>query len=52
MIGQVIYFRIGRDAVLRRMGWRDIGPREAAAITAIAKEKLAAMLAARKGAKS
>jgi len=23
MIGQVIYFRIGREAVLRRMGWRD-----------------------------
>ena len=25
LIGQVIYFRIGREAVLRRMGWREIG---------------------------
>ena len=27
MIGQVVYFRIGREAVMRRMGWNDIGPR-------------------------
>ena len=32
MIGQVVYFRIGRVAVLRRMGWTDIGPGEASAI--------------------
>lgn len=49
MIGQVIYFRIGREAVLRRMGWKDIGPKEAAAIVAVAKDNLAAVLAARKG---
>ena len=26
MIGQVIYFRIAREAVMRRMGWTAIGP--------------------------
>ena len=25
LIGQVVYFRIGREAVMRRMGWTDIG---------------------------
>jgi TetR/AcrR family transcriptional regulator, regulator of cefoperazone and chloramphenicol sensitivity len=49
MIGQVIYFRIGRVAVLRRMGWSDIGPKQAAAIVAVARDNLAAVLAARKG---
>jgi TetR/AcrR family transcriptional regulator, regulator of cefoperazone and chloramphenicol sensitivity len=51
MIGQVIYFRIGRIAVLRRMGWDDIGPKEAASVLAVAKSNLAAMLAAREGMK-
>jgi AcrR family transcriptional regulator len=51
LIGQVIYFRIGRVAVLRRMGWADIGPKEAAAIVSAAKDNLAAMLAASKGRK-
>ena len=32
LIGQIIYFRIARPAVLRRMEWADIGPAEAAAI--------------------
>jgi hypothetical protein len=49
MIGQVIYFRIGRTAVLRRMGWSDIGTQEASAIAAVARDNLAAMLASRKG---
>jgi AcrR family transcriptional regulator len=49
MIGQVIYFRIGRVAVLRRMGWQDIGPKQAAAIVAVARDNLAAVLAARRG---
>jgi len=49
MIGQVIYFRIGRAAVLKRMGWSDVGPNQAAAILAVARQNLAAMLAARKG---
>jgi AcrR family transcriptional regulator len=44
IIGQVVYFRIGRAAVLRRMGWRDIGTREASAIAAVAARNLAAIL--------
>ncbi|TKB19750.1 MAG: DUF1956 domain-containing protein [Mesorhizobium sp.] len=47
MIGQVIYFRIGREAVLRRMGWREIGDKEAAKVVAAATDNLRAMLAAR-----
>ncbi|RWM01010.1 CerR family C-terminal domain-containing protein [Mesorhizobium sp.] len=47
MIGQVIYFRIGREAVLRRMGWREIGDKEAAKVVAVATDNLRAMLAAR-----
>jgi TetR/AcrR family transcriptional regulator, regulator of cefoperazone and chloramphenicol sensitivity len=49
MIGQVVYFRIGREAVMRRMGWSEIGPREAAAVIAVTRDNLAAVLAARKG---
>ncbi|BCM16376.1 DUF1956 domain-containing protein [Mesorhizobium sp. J8] len=47
MIGQVIYFRIGREAVLRRMGWREIGNEEAAKMVAATTDNLRAMLAAR-----
>jgi AcrR family transcriptional regulator len=32
LIGQVLYFRVARPAVLRRMEWAAIGPKEAAAI--------------------
>jgi AcrR family transcriptional regulator len=52
LIGQVVYFRIGREAVLRRMGWTDIGSKEARAVAAVATDNLAAILAARKGRKS
>lgn len=51
MIGQVVYFRIARAAVVRRMGWPDIGPAEAAKVIAIAKENVAAIIAARKAGK-
>ncbi|AZO26769.1 MULTISPECIES: DUF1956 domain-containing protein [Mesorhizobium] len=47
VIGQVIYFRIGREAVMRRMGWREIGDKEAAKVVAVATDNLRAMLAAR-----
>jgi len=47
IIGQVIYFRIGREAVMRRMGWREIGDKEAAKVMAVAADNLRAMLAAR-----
>ncbi|MEQ8449499.1 MAG: CerR family C-terminal domain-containing protein [Nitratireductor sp.] len=46
LIGQVVYFRIGREAVMRRMGWAEIGPNEAAAISAIARGNLDAIFAA------
>ncbi len=49
MIGQVVYFRIAREAVLRRMAWTDIGPEQAKTIASIAVDNLAAILAARKG---
>ncbi|HTR12723.1 MAG TPA: CerR family C-terminal domain-containing protein [Roseiarcus sp.] len=35
MIAQIIYFRLARPAVLRRMGWRDIGAAQSAAIKRI-----------------
>ncbi|UVK39577.1 CerR family C-terminal domain-containing protein [Mesorhizobium sp. AR10] len=52
LIGQVIYFRIGREAVMRRMGWREIGDAEAAKVVAVVEGNLTAILAARKGSKS
>lgn len=48
MIGQVIYFRIGREAVLRRMGWKEFDSREVTAVTSAIKDNLAAILAAKK----
>jgi AcrR family transcriptional regulator len=51
LIGQVVYFRIGREAVLRRMGWSDIGAAEAGAIVGIARSNLDAILAARRDSK-
>jgi AcrR family transcriptional regulator len=47
LIGQVIYFRIGREAVMRRMGWREIGDAEAAKVVAAVTGNLGAILAAR-----
>lgn len=52
MIGQVIYFRIGREAVMRRMGWSEIGPKEADSVASVAVDNLAAVLAARRRARS
>ncbi len=47
LIGQVIYFRIGREAVMRRMGWREIGNAEAAKVVTAVTGNLGAILAAR-----
>jgi len=47
MIGQVLYFRIGREPVMRRMGWDDIGEAEAAKVAALAVDNLDAILTAR-----
>jgi AcrR family transcriptional regulator len=52
LIGQVVYFRVGREAVMRRMGWRDIGGAEAARIAAAVTDNLGAILAARKDRRS
>ncbi|GLS31664.1 TetR family transcriptional regulator [Mesorhizobium albiziae] len=49
LIGQVVYFRIGREAVRRRMGWTEIGPRQADAIIDVARSNLLAILEGRKG---
>jgi len=46
LIGQVVYFRIGRIPVMRRMGWTEIGEREAGAIVDAVGFNLAAILAA------
>jgi len=47
LIGQTVYFRIAREAVLRRMGWRRIGPAEAGLITGAVLDNALAALAAR-----
>ena len=49
LIGQVVYFRIGREAVLRRMGWSGIGPAQAVQVAAVAANNLGAILDVRKG---
>ncbi|HEV7324450.1 MAG TPA: CerR family C-terminal domain-containing protein [Bosea sp. (in: a-proteobacteria)] len=47
-VGQLIYFRIARPAVTRRMGWDGIGPDEARAISeAIRRSVRASILACR-----
>jgi TetR/AcrR family transcriptional regulator, regulator of cefoperazone and chloramphenicol sensitivity len=44
LVGQLIYFRLARPAVLRRMDWRDIGPAEGAAIKRLVIGNLDAVL--------
>ena len=48
LIGQIVYFRIGREAVRRRMDWDSIGPEEAQAIVKVAQANIRAIVAARK----
>ena len=52
MIGQVIYFRIAREAVMRRMGWIGIGPQEAGMVVDVVSANLDAVLAARRKGKA
>ncbi len=49
LIGQVVYFRIGREPVMRRMGWRAMGEAEAGKVAVVVIGNLNAMLAARTG---
>ncbi len=44
LIAQIVYFRLARPAVLRRMGWGDIGPSEASAIKRVVLANLDAAL--------
>ncbi len=44
MLAQIVYFRIARPAVLRRMEWKDIGAREGEAIRRAVVGNLAAAL--------
>ncbi|MDN2578610.1 CerR family C-terminal domain-containing protein [Aquibium sp. ELW1220] len=46
IVGQVMYFRIAREAVTRRMGWADIGAAESKAIAATVCANIDAMVAA------
>jgi len=46
IIGQMIYFRICRPVVLKRMGWDGVGPDEAARIASVLVANLRAMAAA------
>ena len=52
LIGQVVYFRIGREAVRRRMGWDRVGEAETAQVVEAAQANLAAILAASRGKRS
>jgi AcrR family transcriptional regulator len=48
LVGQVIYFRIGRLAVVRRMGWTEIGQGEAAQIIETVKNNVEAIISSRR----
>jgi TetR/AcrR family transcriptional regulator, regulator of cefoperazone and chloramphenicol sensitivity len=48
-IGQIVYFRIARPAVTRRMGWDGIGPEEARAIAAAVRRSVRANILACRG---
>jgi AcrR family transcriptional regulator len=45
ILGQVIVFRIAKAGILRRLGWRQYGPREIAAIEAMVHKALDAAIA-------
>lgn len=48
-IGQVVYFRIARPAVTRRMGWDGVGPDEARAIAETIRRSVRASILACRG---
>lgn len=43
-LGQVVIFRAGRAAVLRRLDWQDMGPEEIGKVKAVLRRNLAAIL--------
>ncbi len=46
MMGQVLYFRIGREIVQRRMGWEILGKDEAERVAAVLRSNVAALIEA------
>ncbi len=48
LIGQIVYFRIAREVVIRRMGWREMGPAQVQLIVTTALDNVMAALAARR----
>ncbi len=44
MIGQVVYFRLAREIVLKRMGWTELGEAEAGEIASVLQRNLAAAI--------
>lgn len=48
MVGQIIYFRIARELVMRRMGWKKIGPAQAGLIASTALDNVMAAMAVRR----
>ncbi|MGC4023747.1 MAG: CerR family C-terminal domain-containing protein [Mesorhizobium sp.] len=48
MIGQILYFRLAREAVRRRMEWTEIGPQQGRKITDIAIANISTLLRAKK----
>lgn len=51
MIGQVLYFRLARPAVMRRMEWETLGEDEAQAISATIRRAVRATVVAARGAR-
>ena len=49
LIGQVLYFRIGREIVLGQMGWQRIGEAETERIIAVIRRNVRAIIAAERG---
>lgn len=52
LLGQIIYFRVGRPLVLRRLGWETIGRAEADRIVAIIRVHLLAAISAARQARA
>lgn len=48
LIGQIVYFKVGRAAVLRRMGWEAVGEDNAALIADIVRANAVAIIASRR----
>jgi AcrR family transcriptional regulator len=48
LIGQVVYFRVAREAVRRRMDWQTVGAAEIDLITKVAIDNVSAVIAARR----